>query len=283
MEDDKNKGTSEASVELPLNLAAVSVQSRLLPFWREYPRLWFVQFEAIVDPLKTSDENKYRYVLGQLQPADLQQLSDILLKPPTTGKFEAIKKRLLAVYEQSEIKNFKNLISGLELGEQKPTQLLRRMRELGGSMITEDGIKIEWLNQLPQQVRVVLSVNTDSSLDMLAAMADKMLEFSESSSTVAAVSRMEPSTSASTNQQVVATQLDVLSKQLEKLTLEVAELHSRGRSQYRRPFHSRPRSRSSSAKKIKEGTWLCKYHFRHGDRAKRCESPCAKRNYKSEN
>lgn len=270
------------NADVPFNLAAVSIQTRLLPFWREYPRLWFVQFEALVDPLKTSDENKYRYVLGQLQPTDLQQLSDILLKPPATGKFAAIKERLLSVYEQSEIKNFKHLVSGLELGDQKPTQLLRRMRELGGSMITEDGIRIEWLNQLPQQVRVVLSINTDSSLDMLAAMADKMLEYS-GSGTVAAVTRMEPisSTSAGPSQQAVVTQFDVLSKQLEKLTLEVAELHARGRSQYRRPFHSR--SRSSSARKIKEGTWLCRFHFKYGDRARRCESPCARSKSKSEN
>ncbi|KOB66331.1 Uncharacterized protein OBRU01_21252, partial [Operophtera brumata] len=197
MQDNKDAGEN---ADIPFNLAAVSIQSKLLPFWREYPRLWFVQFEALIDPLKTSDDNKYRYVLGQLQPTDLQQLSDILLNPPATGKFDAIKKRLLSVYEQSEIKNFKHLVSGLELGDQKPTQLLRRMRELGGNMITEDGIKIEWLNQLPQQVRVVLSVNTDSSLEMLAAMADKMLEYT-GSSTVAVVSRMEPSTSADPIQQ----------------------------------------------------------------------------------
>ncbi|KOB58232.1 Uncharacterized protein OBRU01_22730, partial [Operophtera brumata] len=124
MQDNKD---ARENADEPFNLAAVSIQSKLLPFWREYPRLWFVQFEALIDPLKTSDDNKYRYVLGQLQPTDLQQLSDILLNPPATGKFDAIKKRLLSVYEQSKIKNLKHLVSGLKLGDQKPTQLLRRM------------------------------------------------------------------------------------------------------------------------------------------------------------
>ncbi|CAG9133098.1 unnamed protein product [Plutella xylostella] len=63
-------------------LAAISVQSRLLPFWREIPRAWFLQFEAVVDPLKTSDDQKFRYVLQQLQPVDLQHVTDILYRRP---------------------------------------------------------------------------------------------------------------------------------------------------------------------------------------------------------
>lgn len=162
-----------------LDLAAVSLQSRLLPFWREYPRAWFIQFEAVVDPLKTSDDQKYRYVLQQLQSADLQHLTDILYKPPETKKYQVLKDRLLSVYEQSDVKNFQKLIGDLELGDQKPTQLLRRMRELGGSMLTEEGLKVEWLNKIPSQIRVVLSVNSESTLDTLAAMADKMTEYSQ--------------------------------------------------------------------------------------------------------
>ncbi|KAJ8704247.1 hypothetical protein PYW08_012971 [Mythimna loreyi] len=265
----------------PTDLAAISVQSRLLPFWREYPRMWFIQFEAVVEPQKTSDENKYRYVLGQLQPTDLQHITDIVIKPPETKKYEAIKQRLLSVYEQSEVKNFKNLISGLELGNQRPSQLLRRMRELGGNMITEDGIKIEWMNHLPAQIRVVLSVNTDSSLDMLAAMADKMMEYSESSN-IAAVSSSQPD-SAAVNQQVMSAQIQVISKQLEKLTLEISELRSRGRPHHRR--HQRSRSRSKSTTKYQnDPNRVCYYHYRFGDHARRCVSPCAKRNQnKSEN
>lgn len=261
----------------PAELAAISVQSRLLPFWREYPRMWFIQFEAIVDAQKTSDDAKYRYVLGQLQPTDLQHITDILIKPPETGKYAAVKQRLTSVYEQSEVKNFKNLISGLDLGNQKPSQLLRRMRELGGTMITEEGIKIEWLNQLPTQVRVVLSVNTDSSLDMLAAMADKMIEYSESS-TIAAVSSSSsiPQTVTPTSSEpVMSAQFEVLSKQIEKLSLEISELRSQGRPRYRR--HSHSRSRSRSAKYSNNGNRLCKYHYRFGDKARRCLSPCARR------
>lgn len=262
------------------DLAAISVQSRLLPFWREIPRAWFVQFEAVIDPLKVSDDQKYRYVLQQLQAQDLQHLTDILYNPPEKEKYNTLKKRLLTVYDKSDVRNFQQLISGLELGDQKPTQLLRKMRELGSGMITEEGLKIEWLNNLPTQVRVVLSVNSESSLDTLAAMADKMFEYT-GPATISAVTASTSSSSSPTQ----PTQLDLLSKQIEKLTLEIAELRGRTeqRHQYRRPFHSRSGSRrrntnrSTSRPRRDDGTWECKYHFRFGDKAKRCESPCSRR------
>ncbi|XP_041972281.1 uncharacterized protein LOC121728210 [Aricia agestis] len=195
-------------------LSAVSVQSRLLPFWREIPRAWFIQFEAVVEPLKTSDDMKFRYVLQQLQNTDLQHLTDILYNPPKKDKYATIKNRLLTVYEKSEVQNFQKLISGLELGDQKPTQLLRRMRELAGGMITEDGLKIEWLNHLPPYIRCVLSVNNESSLDTLAAMADKMMEYSGDNNTIAAVSSSSaPSTSRENSV------IEMMSKKIEELTV----------------------------------------------------------------
>lgn len=269
------------------DLAGISIQSKLLPFWREHPRLWFAQFEALVDPLKTGDDQKYRYALGVLQAADIQQVSDLILNPPPTGKYNALKTRLLSVYEETESKQFQKLFSGLELGDQKPTQLLRRMRELGNNMVPENGLKVMWMNHLPVQVRAVLSVNTESSLNVLAAMADKMLEHIEPI-TVAAVSKSNAAESQATYN-VADTHLEKLSRQLEKLSLEIAALRSGGRPRYRHSFRTRGRSRSRSksvhgtSRKPGDVKWECKYHFRFGDRARRCESPCSRRNKSSEN
>lgn len=285
-------GGKDVPMEIPTtrpgdqDVAAVSVHSRLLPFWRELPKAWFIQFEAVVEPLKTSDDQKYRYVLQQLQPQDLQQITDILYKPPQSNKYETIKRRLLDVYQVSQVENFQKLIAGLELGDQKPSQLLRRMKELSGDFITDEGLRIEWLKQLPAQIRVVLSINNEATLETLAAMADQMCEYS-SSSTIAAVTG-------------TPSPLEVISKQLEKLTLEVAELRGRQRennyphlvreNNYPRNYRRRFRSRSSSRARRRapvpgDDDYLCKYHFKFGDNAYKCESPCAwrKQSTKQEN
>jgi hypothetical protein len=144
-----------------------------------------------------------------------------------------------------------------------------------------------WMNQLPVQARAVLSINTESSLDVLAAMADKMLEHTEPF-TVATMSR---TSSCQKSQDAESSQIEKLSKKLDELSLEIAALRAGGRQRYRRPFHANNRSRSRSRSKAAfrnspkpgDAEWQCRYHFRFGDRARRCESPCCKRNKQSEN
>ncbi|KAI5636736.1 hypothetical protein NE865_10562 [Phthorimaea operculella] len=205
------------------SMHSVSIQSRLLPFWRTYPRLWFAHFELLVESSRKSDDDKFRYVLSVLQPGDLQQVGDILLNPPTANKYQTLKDRLLSVYEESETKQFQKLISGLELGDEKPSQLLRKMRELGHNRMPDSGLKLMWMNQLPAQVRAVLSVSSDSSLDNLAVMADKMLEHT-GPATIAAVSSPACTPGSSKQSSSQESIIEALSKQIDRLSFEVAEL-----------------------------------------------------------
>lgn len=261
-------------------VSAISLQAKIPKFWRAQPRLWFAQFEAVISPYKTSDEQKYNLVVAVLERQDIEQVSDIICKPPESGRYNALKSRLLSVYEESESRQFQKLLSGLELGDQKPSQLLRVMRELAGEKVQDNALKILWMGHLPSQVRAVLSVNTESALDTQALMADKMMEHTEH--TIAEVSQsvcaLTPSTSTGPD-----LQFQVLTKQLEKLTLEIAALRKENVN-HRRPFrrdHSRPRSQSRTrtgpGKKPGDPTWECYYHHRFGHKAKKCEPPCARR------
>lgn len=116
-------------------VAVVSVSSRIPEFWCDQPRLWYVQCEAILSNQKLSDEARYNLVVTKLGKEVVQQVSDILLKPPATGKFDTLKERLLKIYEESEIRQFQKLLSEMELGDQKPSQLLRRVRDLARDKI----------------------------------------------------------------------------------------------------------------------------------------------------
>lgn len=255
-------------------VSAVSLQTRILPFWREHPRLWFAQFEAIIAYQKIGEEQKYSYVLGVLQQQDVEQISDLILNPPEKGRYSELKARLLSVYEESESRQLQRLLGGIERGDQKPTQLLRRMRDLAASRVPDQTLRIMWMGQMPSQIRTVLSISEDVKLDDLATMADRMMEQVEPYE-IAAISRRPTTTTSDSN---IDAKLERLHTQLDKLTLEVAELR---RTQYRdNPrFRSRSRSTSSRRKHPNYGgaNGLCYYHRRFGDRAQRCETPCAKR------
>ncbi|XP_050554196.1 uncharacterized protein LOC126911360 [Spodoptera frugiperda] len=164
------------------DVATISLPARLPQFWRQNPRLWFAQFEAAVAASKIGEEQKFNLVVPLLGNSDLEQIADIILNPPATGKYSSLKERLISTYQESDHRQLQKLLSGLELGDQKPSQLLRKMRDLSGKLLSDEALKVMWLNQLPTQVRAVISVNTESSLEMLAAMADKMMEHFEPTS-----------------------------------------------------------------------------------------------------
>lgn len=248
------------------DVAAIGMSSKIPEFWTEMPRVWFAQFETMMAPQKQGDEAKYGVVLANLTKDAISQVADIIISPPATNKYGALKERLLAVYEESEERQFQKLVGEVELGDQKPSQLLRRMRELARkSQVAEKTLHSLWTSRLPDHVRAVLMVSQDQKLDNLAAIADKILE--GRSGEVSEVS-------GGPNQLIVE-----LVNQVSKLTMEIAALksssHNNGRHNYRRN-RSRSRQRSLSRTRITPDSpnWLCKYHFRYRNRARNCEKPC---------
>lgn len=139
-------------------------------------RGWFAQFEAIVSAQKKGDQAMYELVLGQLERQDVDEIYDILLRPPENGKYEAIKSRLIEVYEESEQHNVQRVLAGIELGDYKPSQLLRRMQNLAGNNLSDTALRTMWLNQLPAHISSIIAISTTTSINEAAKMADKMMD-----------------------------------------------------------------------------------------------------------
>nr|XP_037870018.1 uncharacterized protein LOC110385715 isoform X1 [Bombyx mori] len=64
----------------------------------------------------------------------------------------------------------------MELGDQKPSQLLRRMRDLARDKIPDDTLRVLWQGHLPAPVRTVLAITETKDMEKLAAAADKVME-----------------------------------------------------------------------------------------------------------
>lgn len=257
----KETGPAQTGSEL----ASISVSSKIPEFWTEMPRVWFAQFETIMAPQKQSDETKYSLVVSKLGKEVVRQVSDILISPPAIEKYKNLKERLLSVYEESEERQFQKLVSEVDLGDQKPSQLLRRMRELAQNTKVPDKTLLNlWTSRLPAHVRAVLTVSQDQRLDNLAAIADKIMENS----------RNEICSVGSGQTYAMS---EVLT-QLNKLSLEVAALRSEvnNKRRYNRGRSlSRSRSRSRGPKMTPDNPkWLCRYHLRYRHHARNCEKPC---------
>lgn len=236
---------------------------KLPPFWDKHPELWFANIEAqfIVSGI-TQDATQYYSVISALNSDVLHYVSDIVLQPPTDKKYETLKSRLIEEFSDSEQKRIKAVLSELTLGEDKPSHLLRKMKQLAGKTLGEEFLKTLWLQRLPAQAQAILSVS-DDGLDKLALMADKIHETN--------CSQIDEVQNNSTN---TLSDLSELRAQIAELSKQVGRLsRSRGRQGFERNrSFSRPRQQKTPTQDSRE---LCWYHRKFGETAKRCRSPCS--------
>lgn len=245
-------------------MAAISAASRLCDFWCDEPYLWFIQAESILAPQKLGDDAKFNLIVGKLGKDVIQQVSDLLRDPPANKKYEALKTRLISVYEESESRQFEKLLRDMELGDQKPTQLLRRMRDLARGKIPDCALAMLWLRQLPSSVRGVLAVTDTKSPEALAAVADKIME------TMRPIDVAEVATTASPHD---------ITREIANLTARFNRLEQAFRG--RRQTPQRPRSRSRGRQQPvgprrtpQDPDWMCYYHLKYKSKARKCVKPC---------
>lgn len=113
-------------------------------------------------------------------------------------------------------------------------------------------------------MQATLAVTSESDLDKLAAIADRIFEvyeFGSSTGQVSAASTSREPEPPSLQEQVVR-----LTRELNSLRAQLSNDRGRNRS------HSRDRNRTRPKSRDRE---LCYYHNRFRDRAKKCRQPCS--------
>ncbi|GFV18660.1 transposon Tf2-9 polyprotein [Trichonephila clavipes] len=125
---------------------------------------------------------------------------------------------------------------------------------------------------MPPHIQTVLSASSES-LDKLAIIADKVSEVVGASSTICAAKTVPPpSQSSSCSAQPT---MDSLARQIQELSLQVAELtRERNSSRHQRYSSDRRRSHSRS-RSVNRGSGIYYYHRRYKEQARKCVSPCA--------
>lgn len=257
------------SSDAPVSTANVSkVAVKPPPFWKINPSLWFIQLEAqfTISGI-TQDDTKFYTVVSAIEPDILNSVSDIVSQPPSTEKYKALKERLIEIHSESQESKIRKLLQGIELGDQRPSQLLSRMRSLAGSAVGEPLLKSLWLARLPNQMQSILAALSDD-LPQLAAAADKINEMATGHINAVMVPAPQPLT-----QNPLELQVAQLTKELSELK---AVVHRRNRSgDGGRGFRNRSRSQSTRRRYREPSQNMCFYHTNFGSKARKCNAPCS--------
>lgn len=273
MSHEDNNITDNSNIENSMEIARVSV--KIPVFWKNNPALWFSQVEANFRNANIrSDQIMFDYIIGNIDCDQLAQISDLVTNPPTTKKYETLKQRLIEVYADSQIKRVKQLLVDLDLGDNHPSHLLRQMRGLASGRITDEFLRILWLQRMPSNVQQILSASPEPDLENLAKLADHIMEYS-----VPGVNSINTADKSNNDvcidkQECSKNLIDTISK----LSIEVSKLReslnrdSKGRS------HIRSRSRSPTKRHSNDNSQttdtLCWYHRTFGQNAHKCHPPC---------
>lgn len=266
-----------------LHESLMAMSSVKLPeFWKANPDLWFLQVEAQFHTRKiTSEYTKYYAVIGALNAEALQEVSDLIRAPVGPDSYRTLKENLVKRFTDSIERQLHKLLTECELGDKKPSQLLRYIRTLAGTRATEDLLRTKWLGLLPETTHKILKVVQGVTLDQLADLADSLMENNSSAYIMATNPYSRPTsttTAAPTESVPLSQELGDIKTLLVELTNQNKEILAKLSKPSEGGHHSRPRStdrsQHGSRSASPESLGLCFYHARFGNKAHRCTRPC---------
>ena len=249
-----------------------SVVVRLPPFWPATPRIWFVQVEAQFSRRGiTASRTKYEEIVCALPTEYATEIQDLLLDSPEDEPYEKLKQQLIARIADSERQKLRQLLTAEELGDRKPSQLLRKMQLLLGEkakMIDSSLLRELFLQRLPANVQMILASADAMTLDKLAEMADRIME-----AATPTISSVSAPAEGGDLRKIIREEVVAALKTQERSRPKYSPAGNRGK---RNRSRRRSSSREQSADVNNEG--VCWYHQRFGENARKCRPPCSAEN-----
>ncbi|XP_015435180.1 PREDICTED: uncharacterized protein LOC107190810 [Dufourea novaeangliae] len=263
-----------ASVESVANI-------KIPPFWKHEPSLWFIQVESMFQTSRiTSDSTKYNHIVSSLDAETMMEVADILRNPPGEGRYVQLKTEIIKRFSDSADQQLHMALAEVQLGDKKPSQLLRQLQSLAGNRASEDVLRVRWLALLPPAIVRCLKILRAASLNEQAQLVDELME--NHSGPFIMATHPSGSRSVSPNHRFTDTVLTNLAKDMSAMkhtmhelvtqTKELSRILSRSNSHGSQCGRSRQRShtRETSPSPGSE----CFYHRKYGGNAKHCTSPC---------
>ncbi|CAE1271065.1 unnamed protein product [Acanthosepion pharaonis] len=211
--------------------------------------VWFSQLGAIFQAKRIQSQSaRFAYVVEKLPPDIASEVSDLLDNVPTENPFDVLREPIIYRIGKSEERRINDLFNTLQPDQSKPTQLLRKMKNLlGNNTMSEVFLWKLWLDKLPTHTAQILAtLLEDLDLPRVAAIADKIVETRTLNSTHISSTDSTPHDNILKIQQ----QIDEMSTQLDRLS------RVRSRPAYN-AYKSQHHSRAKLNTRNKANTGIC--------------------------
>lgn len=235
------------------------VAVKLPPYWPNDPTLWFAQVEAqFAIAAITQEKTMFHYVVSQLPSNMAAEVRDLILSPPSEP-YKTLKATLITRTSETAAQRLKKALAATEVGDSKPTQILRVLQQQLEGMTADDKLVLQvFLQKLPPTVRSIVAAQGDKlSLSELAELADRVFEHMPDSGSISAVS------SSPMEQRI---------SRLESMMEKILSLQESAMTDH---HQTRSRSRSTSRGRYRPQGSLCYYHWRFKNQAQKCTQPCS--------
>lgn len=294
--DDSNKKSvsSDDATAGTLSQIKYQIESSALPsFWHGNPKLWFKQAEIIMTTSRLSnDETRFNHIIKHLTETQCNLISDIILNPPLTDKYNVLKKTLIARSEESEMRRIQSVLHAVEMGNHSPSSFHRQLVRMAGdsNALSSELIKKLWISRLPSTIGAIMLGMENDDIAKLYETADRIWgmnnpitnPFCNSYDASHNVSNHNNSMNA------IASTSNFQSFDVQELIRSINELKTRfdrfeSRSNSNNNFHrNRSRSRGSNSRSNSTNRTMCWYHYKYGEKAMKCnKTDCSYKSKKS--
>jgi len=168
---------------------------------------------------------------------------------------------LINRFTDSEEKRLRQLLTGIELNDKKPSDLLHEIKQLSGDTISDNILHSIWLQRLSLRFQATLAVVEDVPLHKLA---DKILNrdngLLSSCQSVVEIAKSDTTTPSLTD----------LERRISALEVKRSRNKSRPNFYRRKNFRSKSREKSVSS-----NSNICYYHKRFGSKTIKYTIPCS--------
>lgn len=280
----------------------------LPPYNHANPKSWLKLLAMAFTAYNVTAENQKIYLTIAALPVTQQSEASEFVAKENNNTFNALEKFIIESNAIPTQKRIQQLLTNTPIGDRKPTQYLRHLRELAGPETEENSpiIRSIFLQGLPNHITMIIAPKSDQPLDEIAEFADRIFSHMDSHSIFKQTNTSFHSSNTNThniNEQLaninasftsykddtknkhtsLEQSITNLQQQMSMLSTNITTSLSnlqrqldnlqREQQQQRRSRSTSRNNNNSASNSNTEG--LCYYHLRFKDKATKCTQPCS--------